>query len=160
SIIEQTPEPQTIDTLRTVEARAAVIYWKAWEFINVTFVQRDRNRVPEHWLEFGGRASLATGNPRKATNPANAILNYLYAILESEARIAALTMGLDPGIGFMHADLRSRDSLACDLMEAVRPKVDSFVLDFLEGRAFKKADFFETRDGVCRAMPSVTKQLM
>ena len=69
-------------------------------------------------------------------------------------------MGLDPGIGFMHADLRSRDSLACDLMEAVRPKVDSYVLDFLEGRAFKKTDFFETREGICRVMPTVTTTLV
>jgi hypothetical protein len=35
-------------------------------------------------------------------------------------------------IGFMHAGLRSRDSLACDLMEAVRPKVDAFPPDFLK----------------------------
>lgn len=54
-----------------------------------------------------------------------------------------------------HADQKSRDSLACDLMEAVRPKVDSFVLDFLKSRAFKKTDFFETREGVCRA-PAVS----
>ena len=87
-------------------------------------------------------------------------LNYLCAILESESRIAALSMGLDPGIGFMHADLRSRDSLACDLMEAVRPKVDSFVLDFLKNRVFRKTDFFETREGICWLMPSVSRELM
>ena len=29
----------------------------------------------------------------------NAILNYLYSILESESRIAALVVGLNPGIG-------------------------------------------------------------
>src|SRR5208283_3225566 len=75
---------------------------------------------------------------------------------ESEARIAAWSMGLEPGIG----DLRSRDSLACDLMEAVRPKVDAFLLDFLKSRAFKKIDFFETREGICRVMPTVTQQLM
>ena len=69
-------------------------------------------------------------------------------------------MGLDPGIGFMHADQKSRDSLACDLMEALRPKVDAFLLDFLKSRAFKKNEFFETREGVCRAMPAITKQLM
>jgi hypothetical protein len=128
--------------------------------VGVTFVQKDKPRVPEHWLEFGSRASLITGKGRNATNPANAVLNYLYSILESEARIAALSMGLDPGIGFMHADLRTRDSLACDLMEVVRPKVDSYVLDFLKSRAFKKTDFFETREGICRVMPTVTKQLM
>ena len=153
------PGAQTIDALRTLEAQAAIIYWKAWEFVELTFVQRDRNRVPEHWLQFANRASLLTGNPRKATNPANAILNYLYAILEAESRIAALTMGLDPGIGFMHADLQSRDSLACDLMEAIRPKIDAFLLDFLKGRAFKKSDFFETREGLCRLMPMITKPL-
>jgi CRISPR/Cas system-associated endonuclease Cas1 len=60
----------------------------------------------------------------------------------------------------MHADLRSRDSLACDFMEAVRPEVDSFVLDFLKSHAFKKTDFFETREGICRVMPSVSKELM
>ena len=65
-----------------------------------------------------------------------------------------------PGIGIMHADLQSRDSLACDLMEPVRPTVDAFLLDFLKGRAFKKNEFFETREGVCRLMPSLTKELM
>jgi CRISPR-associated endonuclease Cas1 len=160
AIIEKLSPPQTIDSLRMIEAQAAIIYWKAWELIGVIFVQKDKDRVPEHWLEFGGRASLVTGNPRKATNPISAILNYLYSILESEARIAALSMGLDPGIGLMHADQRSRDSLACDLMEPVRPKVDSFVLDFLKNRAFKKIDFFETREGICRVMPSVSRELM
>jgi hypothetical protein len=33
-------------------------------------------------------------------------------------------------------------------------------LDLLESRAFKKTDFFETREGIFRVMPSVTKQLM
>ena len=37
------------------------------------------------------------------------MLNYLYAILESEARLALATLGLDPGIGVLHNDLRSRD---------------------------------------------------
>lgn len=59
----------------------------------------------------------------------------------------------------MHVDLKSRDSLACDLMEAIRPTVDRFLLDFLTSRAFKKSDFFETREGLCRLMPSVAKRL-
>jgi CRISPR-associated endonuclease Cas1 len=157
SAIERIPAVESIDNLRYLEGEAAIAYWGAWRDIDVVFVQRDRDRVPEHWLTFGVRRSLITQNPRKATNPANAILNYLYAILEAEARIAALTMGLDPGMGVMHADQRGRDSLACDLMEAVRPEVDSNVLDLLQHRAFKKSDFFETREGVCRVMPILTK---
>jgi len=46
-------------------------------------------------------------------------------------------MGLDPGLGLLHVDQRSRDSLSCDLMEAVRSKVDAYVLDQLQSRTFK-----------------------
>ncbi len=87
------------------------------------------------------------------------MLNYLYAIVEAEARIAALAVGLDPGIGVMHADQRGRDSLACDLMEAVRPQVDAFVLDMLTTRTFRARDFFENRQGICRILPPLTKML-
>jgi hypothetical protein len=64
------------------------------------------------------RGSLLTSSPRLAIKPANAILNYLYAILEAETRLACLTLGLDPGLGIVHADHRDRDSFALDLMEA------------------------------------------
>jgi CRISPR-associated endonuclease Cas1 len=160
SAIERIAAVESIDKLRNLEGDAAIAYWGAWRDLDVVFVERDRNRIPEHWVTFGVRRSLLTGNPRNATNPANAILNYLYSILESEARIAALTMGLDPGMGVMHADQRGRDSLACDVMEAIRPKVDAYVLDFFERRAFKKNDFFETREGVCRLMPRITGELI
>ena len=59
------------------------------------------------------------------------MLNCLYALLESEARLAPAALGLDPGIGVLHKDTRTRDSLACDLMEPIRPKVDAFLLDWL-----------------------------
>ena len=39
---------------------------------------------------------------------------YLYALLESEARLAAACLGLDPGLGVLHVDTSARDSLACD----------------------------------------------
>jgi CRISPR-associated endonuclease Cas1 len=160
SAIERIPTAENIDALRFIEGEAAIAYWGAWRDIDVVFVERDRNRVPEHWLTFGVRRSLLSKNPRNATNPANAILNYLYSILESEARIAAITMGLDPGMGVMHADQRGRDSLACDLMEAARPRVDDYVLELLRKRAFKKSDFFETREGACRVTPQLAKQLV
>ena len=55
-------------------------------------------------------------------------------MLEAEARIALLAIGLDPGIGVLHADLEARDSLTLDLMEAVRPRVDAHVLGLLRTR--------------------------
>jgi hypothetical protein len=87
------------------------------------------------------------------------MLNYLYAILEAEARIALLAVGCDPGIGIQHADQRSRDSMACDVMEPLRPEVDDFLLGMLGQRTFKYSDFFETREGNCRLMPSIAQEL-
>jgi CRISPR/Cas system-associated endonuclease Cas1 len=49
------------------------------------------------------------------------MLNYLYAVLESEARLAVSALGLDPALGVMHMDTNARDSLACDVMEPVTP---------------------------------------
>lgn len=108
---------------------------------------------------FGSRVSPLTGSPRLATNPANAILNYLYAVLEAETRLAAATLGLDPGIGVLHVDTHYRDSLACDLMEMVRPDVDAFVLNWLRREPLPRNNFFEQRDGNCRLMAAFASTL-
>jgi CRISPR-associated endonuclease Cas1 len=94
-----------------------------------------------------------------AANPANALLNYLYALLEGEATIAARIVGLDPGLGVLHADQDRRDSLAADLMEPIRPLVDRYVLDLLTSRTFAARDFFEARQGVCRVVAPLSHEL-
>jgi CRISPR/Cas system-associated endonuclease Cas1 len=63
--------------------------------------------VPEHWHTAGPRTSRVDRRwPRRATTPAHALLNYAYAILETEAVIAAQATGFDPSLGLMHADVR------------------------------------------------------
>jgi CRISPR-associated endonuclease Cas1 len=147
------PSAQTIDAVRTLEARAAAAYWIAWRSVNVQFPKKDLRRVPDHWLAFGSRTSPLSGfSPRLAINPLNAILNYLYAILESETRLAVAELGLDPGIGFIHVDNDRRDSLACDLMEVARPDVDAFLFDWVSRVPFSRDWFFEQNDGNCRLM--------
>ena len=63
------------------------------------YPREDLKRVPEHWKFFGQRISVLTRSPRLATNPPNAILNYCYAVLENESRLALAALGLDPSIG-------------------------------------------------------------
>ncbi len=150
---------ETIDAVRQLEAQAAAAYWAAWYDLPVTFPKKDLPRVPEHWRTFGTRKSPLSGSPRLATNPANAILNYLYATLESEARLAAAALGLDPGLGFIHVDTPARDSLACDLMEPVRPQIDGFLVDWITREPLKREWFFEQRDGNCRLMGPFAVQL-
>ena len=141
-----------IDPIRQCESLGAKAYWAAWRDVPISFPRNDLRRVPQHWQVFGTRESPLTNSPRLAVNPANAILNYLYAILESEARLAAAAMGLDPGLGMLHLDSRTRDSLACDLMEPVRPMVDSYLFDWLARGPLKREWFFEERNGNCRLM--------
>jgi CRISPR-associated endonuclease Cas1 len=152
-------EAFSIDSVRLIESQAAKAYWSAWRDLPITFPQRDLPRVPDHWRTFGSRISALTGSPRLATNPANAILNYLYALLEAEARLASATLGLDPGIGVLHVDTPYRDSLACDLMEPIRPEVDAFVLDWLRRGPLPRNHFFEQRDGNCRLMAGFASTL-
>src|SRR5262249_8136635 len=152
SVRSSLPQADTIDRLRLCEARAAFAYWSTWHNLPIAFPKSALPRVPAHWRRFGSRRSELTGSPRLAVNPSNAILNYLYAVLESEARIAAVVVGLDPNLGFMHVDTASRASLACDLMEAVRPSVDAFVLRWLMNESLRREWFFEERNGNCRLM--------
>jgi len=148
-----------VNELVMAERDGALAYWTGWRDTEVRFRKSDTEKLPERWLSFGRRMSPLTGAPRLAVNPPNALLNYLYALLEAETRVACLTVGLDPTLGIVHADYRSRDSLALDLMEAVRPKVDAYVLELLRQRTFAKGDFFETRRGVCRILSPLTREL-
>jgi CRISPR-associated protein Cas1 len=141
------------------EGRGAHAYWNAMRDLPVNFNKTDSMKIPEHWKSFGSRVSPLTNSPRLAVNPAQAILNYLYAVLESESRLALAALGLDPGIGVMHADLRSRDSLAADAMEPARPKVDELLLKLLTAGQLRREWFFERRDGNCRLMASFAEKL-
>ncbi len=147
------------EAIRQVESLAAGAYWAAWHTLPITFPRKDEARIPDHWRSFGARVSPLTGSPRLAVNPPNAILNYLYAVLESESRLAAAALGLDPGIGVLHVDTPNRDSLACDLMEVVRPEVDAFLLDWITREPLKREWFFEQRDGNCRLMAELAIKL-
>jgi CRISPR-associated endonuclease Cas1 len=147
------------EAIRQVESLAAGSYWSAWRALPITFPRKDEPRLPAHWRVFGARVSPLTGSPRLAVNPPNAILNYLYAVLESESRLGASALGLDPGIGMLHVDTPARDSLACDLMEAVRPQIDGFLVDWLTRETLKREWFFEQRDGNCRLMSTLAVRL-
>jgi CRISPR-associated endonuclease Cas1 len=142
----------TIEAIRLIESRGAYAYWGAWNNLPINFPKADLRRVPDHWRFFRNRVSPLTGSPRLAADPVNAMLNYLYAVLESESRIAITALGLDPGLGVMHMDAPARDSLAFDVMEPVRPLVDAYLLDWVGRETLKREWFFEERDGNCRLM--------
>jgi CRISPR-associated endonuclease Cas1 len=153
------PSAETIEAIRLIESRGAYAYWGAWNNLPINFPRTDLRRVPDHWRVFRNRVSPLTGSPRLAANAVNAMLNYLYAVLESESRLAVAALGLDPGLGVMHMDAPARDSLAFDVMEPVRPMVDEYVLSWITRETLKREWFFEQRDGSCRLMGSFAVRL-
>ena len=156
---------ESVDAARQLEAAAAAAYWAAWSGhpnTAVRFVAHDRKRVAPHWCVFGTRRSAITGatnTNRLADRPLNALLNLCYKLAEVEARFACVRLGLDPGLGVLHLDAPGRDSLALDVLEAVRPAVDRFVLGLVAERSFRKRDFTEREDGHVRVMPPLTDEL-
>jgi len=149
----------SIERVRIIEANAAALYFPAWRDVRIRFRDWDLARIPARWLRCDSRASVLTGAPRAATSPINAMRNYLFACLESEARLALLAHGCDPQIGCLHAEQRNRDSLALDAMEPVRAHVDAFLLDLLEDREFTARDFGELPNGICRIAAPLTHEL-
>jgi CRISPR-associated endonuclease Cas1 len=148
-----------VGTLVAAEADAAAAYWDAWAGLRVSIGSSGSDRLPEHWQTFRTRHSLLGSGPRLACDPPNAILNYLYALLEGEARLACHMVGLDPLIGIFHTDRRARSSLALDAIEAVRPIADAYVLAMITQRTLDREDFVETRKGTCRLSPACAVRL-
>ena len=123
-----------VDEARQREASSAAVYFDAWTRHPATtlrFARSDIDSVPEHWPIFEGRRSVigGTNTPRRADRPLGALLNLAYHFAVVEARLAATTVGLLPGLGIIHADQVSKPALAFDLVEPVRPAVDQFILE-------------------------------
>lgn len=57
----------------------------------------------------------------------NALLSFLYVLLEHDVRGALQAVGLDPTVGFVHRDRPGRSGLSLDLTEELR----AFIADRL-----------------------------
>jgi CRISPR-associated endonuclease Cas1 len=160
------PEPppwlNSLDMLRTYEGRAARAYFAAWAGLPLRWAKGDVRRIPPHWLTVRERTSplAPNGNARRAVDPANAVLNYAYGLLEGQVRQALSVQGFDLACGFLHADKAGRDSLVYDFMELFRPQVDGLALEFLGQTTFHAGDFLRLSDGVCRLHPQLARAVV
>ena len=87
------------------------------------------------------------------------ILNYGYAFLEREVRLAVLGAGLDRRIGFFHANNGRKDSLIYDLMEPFRSSImDTFILRQLSYKRFQPEQFVLSDEEGCRIQPEARQR--
>jgi len=69
-------------------------------------------------------------------------------MLHFDAVRAAHAAGLDPLLGFYHRPAFGRESLACDLIEVLRPHADAWVWQQFRSRALRN-DHFSLHNGAC-----------
>jgi len=151
---------ESFDAIRNLEANAAASYFREWRDLPVSWPKADLRKIPEHWRSVGSRQSPLTGGPRLAVTPAHAILNYCFALVEAETRLALSALGLDPGLGLgLHTDTADRSSLAFDVLEPARPEVETWLLDWIASEPLRRADFFETATGNVRLMAPMCAKL-
>lgn len=154
---------ETFDDLNAifaVEGECASAYFAAWHGMPIAWTGTARRPVPEGWLTYTGRSSLATGvkpENRNASHPANAMLNYAYAVKLAEIQIQAIADGYDPTAGIMHNGKRGSPALILDLIEPQRPRVDAAILSFIRERRFAAADFVIRANGGCRLSPQLAR---
>lgn len=119
----------TLDALRGLEGSAARAYFSAFgELVE--------------GMEFPGRRR------RPPPDPVNSLLSLGYTLLTYEAFSAVAAVGLDPYIGFFHADAHGRPSLALDVMEELRPAVvDALVIATFNRRRISVEDFEHSEEG-------------
>jgi CRISPR-associated protein Cas1 len=163
-LYEALSDTDDLNELRQVEATAAAAYFGAWAGRPETmtrFAERDRRSLPAHWQEpFTSRRSpVSRTSARRAATPLNCLINYTVALAMSECRIGALIAGLDVGVGLLHADVKSTDSLVYDLVEPVRPEIERFCLELVASRVFHRGDFLEQPDGSLLLGPKLRADL-
>lgn len=140
-----------IRRLMTNEGRIAEIY--AQNMRNIF------NKItPE--FHYTGRKDKANSRNYNASDEINALLNYGYSVLESEARKAINSVGLDYSVGFLHEVSQSKIPLVYDIQEAFRWIVDLSVIQLLEEKKLKKSDFIITENYHIRLRENTAKMLV
>lgn len=132
AVLARLRETADLDTVRGAEGEAARAYFDVFAHMvradRPSFTPDGRTRRP----------------PRDRTN---AVLSFLYALLQAECASALEGVGLDPQVGYLHALRPGRPALALDLMEEFRPVLADRLAVTLVNRRQLKAEHFEETPG-------------
>ncbi|AHG86674.1 CRISPR-associated protein Cas1 [Bibersteinia trehalosi USDA-ARS-USMARC-190] len=142
--LKQLQKADNLDLIRGIEGDAASRYFGVFQHLLSEQCE----------FHFDGR------NRRPPRDGVNALLSFLYSIVGKDISGALQGVGLDPQIGFLHADRPGRDSLAQDILEEFRAWwVDRMVLSLINRGQIKPNDFITESGGAVMLKPEVRKLL-
>jgi len=121
-----------LDTIRGAEGLASQAYFSVFSFLLKQ--QRD---------EF----AFTLRSRRPPRDRINCLLSFIYALVRHDCVAALTSAGLDPFVGFLHADRPNRPSLALDLMEEFRPWLADRLAITLVNRQQAGPSHFKEREG-------------
>ncbi len=131
-LIPLLPDAENPDAVRGLEGAGAQAYFSVFSRL----LKQQHEAFP---------FSLRTRQPPQ--DRVNCLLSFLYALVRHDC-IAALTVaGLDPFVGFLHAERANRPSLALDLMEEFRPWLADRLAVTLINRQQIQPSHFALREG-------------
>jgi CRISPR-associated protein Cas1 len=147
SSLRQIKSVPSLDKLRGVEGDAAANYFSVFQQLIKPELQAD--------FSFNGR------NRRPPRDPINALMSFVYSIVGQDISGALAGVGLDPQVGFLHADRPGRDSLAQDLLEEFRAWLcDRLVLSMINRKQVCVSDFVIEASGAVQIKEDARKSLL
>jgi CRISPR-associated protein Cas1 len=127
AIVRRLEKPTDGEVLRGFEGEAGLVYFAVFDHLVLG---------EKPLFAFAGRSR------RPPLDAVNALLSFVYSLLTADVRGALEGVGLDPAVGFLHADRPGRPSLALDLVEEFRPFfADRLVLSLINRRQLGERDF-------------------
>ncbi len=133
----------SLESLRGIEGQAATVYFGVFQRLL---------RQPGF--------SFQTRQKRPPGDPVNALLSFTYTLVTNELLSAIHTVGLDPYVGFLHAERHGKSSLGFDLVEEFRACfADSLVLSLINNRVLTPEDF-EMELGACNLKESGRRRFL
>lgn len=144
--IEMIRNVQSKEQLRGHEGEAASIYFGVF---NELILQQKKD------FSFEGR------NKRPPLDNVNAMLSFVYTLLNNQIASALETVGLDPYVGYLHTDRPGRTSLALDLIEEFRAVyADRFVLSLINKKIVNGKNFKKKENGAVLMDDDTRKKLL
>ncbi len=146
SMMRMLERAENVDQIRGLEGQGANLYFGVFDF---------------HLRQQRSDFFFRTRTRRPPLDKINCLLSFLYALVRHDCIAALTATGLDPFVGYLHADRPNRPSLALDLMEEFRPLLaDRLAITLINRKQIATKDFNEREGGAIEFTPTGRKAVI
>lgn len=131
-LITRLPGATGLDTVRGLEGAGAQSYFRVFGLL-----------LKQQREDFG----FTVRSRQPPRDRVNCLLSFLYALVRHDCTSALTVAGLDPFVGFLHAERANRPALALDVMEEFRPWLADRLAVTLINRQQIQPQHFALREG-------------